>query len=73
MPLCVEHNFKRLIAVGTLVVLEMHPVSANVTAIFQGSLEILNCAEWEGDLSCIILQQLGKKKKFKKERKFDDP
>lgn len=61
MPLCVEHNFKRLIAVCTLVFLEMHPVSTNVTAVFQGSLKILICAEWEGYTSCHRAKAAGQK------------
>lgn len=72
MPLCVEHNFKRLITVCTLVVLEMCPVSANVTAVFQGSLKILICAEWDGYISCHRATAAGQKK-IKKERKFADP
>lgn len=52
MPLCVEHNFKRLIAVCIFTVLEIHPVPANVTAVFQGSLKILIRVEREADISC---------------------
>jgi len=45
----------------------MHPVSANVTAAFQGSLKILICAEWEHYISCHCAAAVGKKKYKKKE------
>lgn len=51
MLLCVEHNFKRLIAVCIFLVLEIYPVSANVTVVFQGSLKILIHVEREARIS----------------------